>query len=79
MNGLFGQDGNVRVASRSKVEVEGPSNGARGHIVGSAEGRQEVIQGFLVGQVHDGQTGAPFVLIAVEQIIVPNGKLKQVA
>src|ERR1700677_4654696 len=48
-------------------------------IVRTAEGREEVIKRVFVGDVHTRETKTPLVLIAVEQIILPNRSVKQAA
>jgi len=51
---------------------------ARRHIVRPAEGRKEVIQRRLVSHVDGGKRKTPFVMIALEQVVVAHGKIEQV-
>src|ERR1035437_10175427 len=63
----------------TEVEADGRGDGPRGHIVSSAEGGEEVIQGFLVGQIDHRQASAPFISIAVEDVVVADGGVEKVA
>jgi hypothetical protein len=46
--------------------------------VGAAEGGQDVIQRFFVGEIDDLKLGAPFITIAMEQIVVSDGGVEQI-
>ena len=61
------------------MEAELDGFGARGDEVRAAEGREEVIQRFLVGQVDDGEAQAPLVAVAVEEIVVADGEIEEIA
>ena len=52
---------------------------ARCDIVGSAESRQKVIERLFIRQIDNCQSGAPFVPIAVKNVVVSHGYVKQVA
>ena len=45
----------------------------------SAERRQEVVERDLVGEVDRGEPQAPFIAVAVEQVVVPDAGVEQVA
>jgi hypothetical protein len=47
--------------------------------VGSAEGGKEVVQHVVVRQVDHGQLRTHFVFIAVEQVVVSDGDIEEVA
>ncbi len=55
------------------LEVEADFSGerARRHIVGSAERREEVVEGVLIGDIDRGEPEAPFALFAVEEVVFP--------
>lgn len=54
--------------------------GPRLNEVRAAEGRQEVVQGLLIGQVHDAELqGGSSSLFASEQIVRPDRQIKQIA
>ena len=63
----------------SKVKAELSGQGARGDVVCPAEGGNEVIEGVLIGNIDRGQLQAHFVLVAVEEIVVTDGEVKEVA
>ena len=60
-----------------KVEPDRRGYRARRHIVRSAEGRQEIVERLLVRQIDDGETGAPLVLVAVEDLSWPTPMSKR--
>lgn len=62
-----------------EVEAQLRRHRARRHIVRAAEGRKEVVQRFLVGDVDHGQCQAPTVVIPVEQIVVAYRQVEQIA
>lgn len=45
----------------------------------SAERAQEIVKRFLVGQIDHGKAQAPFIAIASKEIVVPYGKIKEIA
>ena len=45
----------------------------------SAERRQEIVNGCLVGQVDDREAQAPLVPVAMKQVVVAHGHIKQIA
>jgi len=47
--------------------------------VGAAEGGEEVVEGVFVGEVDGGEAEAPLVLVAVEEIVLANGGVEEVA
>src|SRR5208283_5610829 len=53
-----------------KVEADGYRQRARGDVMRPAEGRKEVIERILVGQIDGRQAKAPFALLAVEKVVV---------
>ena len=61
-----------------EVEAELDGFGTRAYEVRAAECGEEVVQGFLVGQVHDGEAEAPLVAIAVEQVVVADGHVEEI-
>ena len=40
------------------------------HIVGTAEGGQEVIKRFLIEQIHNGNSRTPLVTIAFKDVVI---------
>ena len=63
---------------RLEVKPELSRQGARRHVMRSAEGREKVIQRQFVGDVDGGKRKTPFVVVAFEQIIVAYRNIKQV-
>lgn len=61
-----------------KVEAEFDGFGARRNIMRAAEGRKKIIECGLVGQVDDREAKAPFVAIALEEIVVTDGKVEKI-
>ena len=66
-------------ASRSEVEAEFGGQRARRHIVGSTEGGEEVVERVVVSDIDRGEPKAPFVLVAVEEVVGADGGIEQVA
>ena len=56
-----------------------PREGSRRHVVRAAKGGQEVVERFLVCQIDDREARAPFVPIAVKQVVVPDRQVEEVA
>ena len=61
------------------MEADRRRDGARRNIVRSAEGRKEVVERLFVGQVDHRQTRAPLVLVAVEDIVVSDRDVEEIA
>src|SRR5580704_13875512 len=61
-----------------EVEAELHGLGAGGDEVRAAERREEVVQRFLVGQVHDREAQAPLVAVAIEQIVVADRQVEKI-
>ena len=61
-----------------EVEADLAGYGTRRDVVRAAEGREEVVEHVIVRQVDYGEAHTPFVPIAVEQIVVADGEVKQV-
>ena len=55
------------------METEFDGFRAGGDEVRAAEGGEEVVQSFLVGQVDDGEAQAPFVAVTIEEVVVADG------
>ncbi len=51
----------------------------RRDVMRAAERREKVVQRVLVAEVDRGETSAPLVAIAVEQIVVADGEVEQIA
>jgi len=51
---------------------------ARRHKVRPTKGRKEVIQRYFVGNIDGRKRQAPFVVVALEQVVVANRSIKQV-
>src|ERR1700722_12210525 len=51
----------------------------RGHVVGSAERRQEVVERVFVGDVDRGQVEVHLVMVSVEQVVLAYGRIEEVA
>ena len=64
------------IISKMKPNLGGYST--RGDVMRAAEGRKEVVKHVVVRQVDDGQLRAPFVLIAVEEVIVAHGEIEEI-
>src|ERR1019366_7487032 len=64
---------------RAALEVEPQLGGQRSrrHIMRSAERGKKVVERVLVRQVDDGQLRTPLVLVAVKEIVMPQGKIKK--
>ena len=60
-----------------KTDLRG--QGAWRHIVRAAKRRKKVVQRIIVGQVNGGQLQAHFVLIAVQDVVVPERQVEQIA
>jgi hypothetical protein len=67
-----------RSAVRLKVEAQLRRKRARRNVVCSAKGGEEVVQRDAVRDVDRGQLQAPFVFVAVKQVIVADGHVEQV-
>ena len=65
--------------SALEVEPDRSRHRARRHIVSSAEGGQEIVERFFVGEVDYRQAQAPLFLVAVEQIVVADCDIEQTA
>ena len=61
------------------MEAELGRQGARGDVVRAAEGGEEVVEGVLVGDVDGGEAQAPLVLVAVEEVVLAEGGVEEVA
>ena len=61
------------IDSRLEVEADFSSYGPRRDIVSSAERGEVVVEGLLVQQVYGRNLQAPFVMIAMKQIVVAHG------
>ncbi len=48
----------------------------RSNVVRTAEGRKEVIQSILVSDVYARKTKTPFAFIAMEEIILADGRIE---
>ena len=60
-----------------KAELYGFRAGA--DEMGAAEGGEEIIESVSIGQVDDRETQTPLVTVAVEQVVVANGQVKEMA
>jgi len=52
---------------------------AGSHVVRAAEGGEEVVHGVLIADIDRSEPDAPLVAIAVEQVVVPDGDVEQIA
>ena len=52
---------------------------ARRDVMRATERSKEVVEGHLVGQIDDREAQTPLVTVAVEQIVVTNRQIKQMA
>lgn len=64
------------IISKMKPNLGGYST--RSDVVRAAESRKEIVKHVVVRQVDDGQLRAPFVPIAVEEIIVAHGEIEEI-
>jgi len=66
---------------RAVLEVEAQFDRIRprGHKMRSAESGQEIVERHLVGQVDGRKSQAPLVTVAMEEVVVPNAGIEQVA
>ena len=76
--------GKSRLASEGDeclLEVKADLGGQRAwsDVVRAAEGREKVVEGGFVGDVDRRETQTPLVAVALEQIVVTNGEVEQVA
>lgn len=60
-----------------EMKSDGASNGSGRDVVRSAEGRKEVIKGHCVRQIDDFQAGAPLETVAVKEVVMSDGDIKQ--
>src|SRR5580692_8476375 len=61
----------------SEVEAQFRSKRSRRYVVRSAEGREKVIQGVLIRDVHRGQLQADLVFVAVENVVMAHRHVEQ--
>ena len=63
------------------LEVEANFSGQRSRrdVVGSAKGGEEIVECHFIGDVDDREASAPTVAVAMEEIVVADGKIEQVA
>lgn len=61
-----------------EVEADLPGKRAGRHVVRAAERGKEVVQRVLVRQIDHREADAPFVPVAVEQVVVAHREVKQV-
>ena len=61
-----------------EVEPKFRRQRSRRHVVRPAEGGEEVVECILVRQVDDGELRAPFVFVAVEQVVMADGEIEQI-
>lgn len=47
--------------------------------MGSTESGEEIIERVVVGQIDNGELSAPLVFISVQQVIVSDGEVEQIA
>src|ERR1700676_4209433 len=62
---------------RLEMEPEFRRIRSRSHEVGSAEGRQEVVECGLVCQVDDGESQAPLIMIAMKEVVIADCGVEQ--
>lgn len=55
------------------MEAKRGGNRSRRNVVGSAEGREEIVKRFLISQVDNRHASAPFVFVAVKNVVVADG------
>ena len=62
----------------ARLEVKPELRGQRSwrHVMRPAEGRQEVVERVFVGHIDDCELRAPFVLVAMEQIVMPERNIE---
>ncbi len=61
------------------METNRRRDSARCDIVRSAEGGQEIVEGVFVGQIHYRQTRAPFIPVAVENVVMADRDIEEIA
>ena len=64
------------IVASSEVEANFRRERTWRHIVRSAEGREEVVKGVLVRDIDGSEPKAPFALVAMEEVVVPDGGVK---
>ena len=64
------------IISKMKPNLGGYST--RSDVVRAAESRKEIVKHVVVRQVDDGQLRAPFVLVAVEQVVMAHGEIEEI-
>src|SRR5277367_14242 len=69
----------VHLFGALKVEAYLSRQGARCDVVRAAEGGEEVIESVLVGDVDACEAEAPFVFIAIEEIVLADGEIEEAA
>src|SRR5690349_13770638 len=65
-----------RVASEAEADLS--CDGSRRHVVGSAKRGEKVVEGHFVRQIDQRDSGAPTAFVAMEEIVIADGKIKQV-
>jgi hypothetical protein len=62
------------------LEVEGEHGGnrTRRDVVRTAEGRKEVVERILVGQINNRYLTADFVLVAAKQVVMSEGEIEEI-
>ena len=66
-------------ALRLKIESDLSRNCPGRYVVRAAEGGQEIIERNLVGEVDDTYLRTPSITIAVEQVVMPDGKIEEMS
>src|ERR1019366_8379533 len=67
----------VRLQPALEVESQFRGQRSRRHVMRSAERGKKVVERVLLRQVDDGQLRTPLVLVAVKEIVMPQGKIKK--
>src|SRR5215472_3533621 len=77
--GRLGDFSSGRPFFRLKVKSKFGGEGAWGDVVCAAEGGQKIVEGVLVGQIDRGKDETDLVALAAQQVVMPNGEIKQVS
>ena len=69
----------TKVFAILEVEANRSGDSARRYVVGSTEGRKEIVQCFLVGYIYDRQAQAHFVFVAMKNVVVADRSIEKIA
>ena len=63
----------------SEVESQLGGDRSRGYVVGPTERREEIVESEMISEIDDRDLATPSVFVSVEQVVMPNRQIKQMA